>query len=177
METTWSPGMWSQMEEIQKLVFIAQTMKLIFFSAPEGTETIHLTKHFSQAFTLFKPRQKIALLVVLFHIFFETHVSEYFCELYVGLILIQWLNMEMPWLDFQVAFFRVHRTPPKKSGKMQMWSLKPYRRGGVGWGVWTGQEVVFVGYLYALITVLGALQGISLLFFKTTNEIGWFPIG
>ena len=68
-------------------------------------------------------------------------------ELCVRLILSQWLLLEMTRLDCLVALFRINRAPPKKSGKMQRPSLQHYRRGGVGWEVWTGQEVTFIVYL------------------------------
>lgn len=63
-------------------------------------------------------------------------------------------------MDCLVALFRVNRAPPKKSGKMQRpESLQHYRRGGVGWEVWTGQEVTFIEYLcrYFVGTLLGTL--------------------
>lgn len=105
-----------------EVVFMAYNMKMMFFRAPEGTEAIHLTKHFSYASTPCKPRQIAVLLEVLFHIFSETHVSKHLSELDV-LIHLPLFESVTASEDDSVgvlgAFFRVNRGPSRKSGKMQ----------------------------------------------------------
>lgn len=82
-------------------------------------------------------------------------------------------------MDCLVALFRVNRAPPKKSGKMQRpESLQHYRRGGVGWEVWTGQEVTFIEYhlcRYFVGTLLGTLWAIYSLLFETLEGNSRYP--
>lgn len=56
---------------------------------------------------------------------------------------------------------------------MQVPTHKPYRRRGVGCGMWTGQKVTFLEELYSPGTVLGTLEAILSLHYVLNEKNRW----